>query len=294
MLALVMPDVKVLAGINVDQAKTTPFGQYVLSQIAPQDPQIQNLAALIGFDPRRDIHELLVASNGAAGHSGLALARGVFDPSKIAAAALLAGAKSETYDGLTILENQDQTAGIAFLDPSLAVMGGVAGVKAAMDRQKTPTALPASLAAQVSQWSLTQDAWAVAIVPPSTLKAPAGASQVPGLTQIAGSLVIQQAAGGVKFGPTVTVAIQAQTDTAQNAANLVGALQLLSNLAQAQASQDAQAASLWKSLVLTAQGNTVNLTLSVPEAQIEQLAKSRAAAATPATPNRVPVPRKKI
>ena len=33
---LVMPDAQVLAGINVDQAKTTPFGQYLLSQIQSQ------------------------------------------------------------------------------------------------------------------------------------------------------------------------------------------------------------------------------------------------------------------
>src|ERR1039458_8813118 len=106
MLNLLMPDAKVVAGVNVQQAMATPFGQYVLSLIAPQDQQIQSLATQIGFDPRRDVSELLVASTGAPAHAGLVLARGNFDPAKIAAAATLAGVKSETYGGVTILEQQ--------------------------------------------------------------------------------------------------------------------------------------------------------------------------------------------
>src|ERR1019366_7580016 len=114
LLGLVMPDAKVLAGINVDQAKATPFGVYVLGQIAPQDQGLQQLATLLNFDPRRDVSELLVAST---------------------AAALLAGAKSENYNGINILEDPKQTNGAAFLDATLVVAGDVANVKAAIDRQ---------------------------------------------------------------------------------------------------------------------------------------------------------------
>src|ERR1035438_10407230 len=62
MLNLVMPDAKMVAGVNVQQAIATPFGQYVLSLIAPQDQQIQSLATLTGLDPRKDVIELLVSS----------------------------------------------------------------------------------------------------------------------------------------------------------------------------------------------------------------------------------------
>ena len=60
-----MPDAKVLAGVNVAQAKSSPFGQYVLSQISANDPGLQQLASVTGFDPRQDLCEVLVASNGA-------------------------------------------------------------------------------------------------------------------------------------------------------------------------------------------------------------------------------------
>ena len=125
LLNLVMPDVKVIAGVNVDQAKTTPFGQYVLAQISGQRQQnLQNLIGLTGFDPTRDVSELLLATDtvGAPAtpetHQGLVLARGIFDPVKITAAATAGGAVTESYGGLTIVESPKQHGGFAFLSAS--------------------------------------------------------------------------------------------------------------------------------------------------------------------------------
>src|SRR5579864_7272023 len=67
LLNLVMPDAKMLAGVNVDQAKATPFGQYLLTQIQMQDQHLQQMVALTGFDPTRDVHEVLLATNAAPG-----------------------------------------------------------------------------------------------------------------------------------------------------------------------------------------------------------------------------------
>jgi hypothetical protein len=286
MLNLVMPDAQVVAGVNVQQAITTPFGQYVLSLIAPQDKQLQSLSTLIGFDPRRDVTELLVASTGAPSHTGLALARGSFDPAKIAAAATLAGATTETYAGVAILEPQPKqpaagtstTAGLtpalAFLGPTLAVMGDLTSVKAAIDRQQAPSILPAALLTQVNHWSLSEDAWVVDIAPLASLTPPSGAPKLPGGAQVAALQAIQQAASGVKFGTTVVVTTQAQTDTAQNATSLAGILQFVANLAQAQAAQNPAGAALLKSMTVTAQGNTLNIAISLPEAQLQQLTPS--------------------
>jgi hypothetical protein len=105
LLNLVMPDAKVLAGVNVEQAKGTQFGQYVLNQLQTQDAHMQQLVALTGFDPRRDVRELLVASDGVpGGKTGLALAKGNFDPDKITAFAIVQGVVTESYNGFKILE----------------------------------------------------------------------------------------------------------------------------------------------------------------------------------------------
>src|ERR1035438_8027214 len=78
LLGLVMPDAKVLAGVNVDQAKGSPFGLYLLTQMQSDNTALlQALIALSGFDPTRDVHELLAATNGAPGDKtpvGLVLA----------------------------------------------------------------------------------------------------------------------------------------------------------------------------------------------------------------------------
>jgi hypothetical protein len=277
LLGLVMPDAKVLAGINVDQAKATPFGVYVLGQIAPQDQGLQQLATLLNFDPRRDVSELLVASTAVAGHTGLVVARGVFDPAKITAAALLAGAKSENYNGITILEDPKQTNGAAFLDSTLVVAGDVANVKAAIDRQNKPSVLSFALSSQVVPWSQAEDAWVVATVPPSLLKLAPGAPQVPGLTGQSAFTTVQQIAAGVKFGSTVALTAQAQTDTGENATNMAGALQFLANLAQMQTAQNPEAGALLKSLTVTAQGVNVHISLSLPADQFEQLVKPKPA-----------------
>jgi hypothetical protein len=271
LLNLVMPDAKVLAGVNVDQAKGTQFGQFVLNQLQTHDAQMQQLVALTGFDPRRDVSELLVSSDGVAGSkTGLALARGNFDIAKITAAATVAGAATEVYNGFTILEDpKNKEAGIVFLDPTRVAAGDIASVKGAIDRLKTPQLLPAAVIVKVNQWSLSQDAWGIATVPPDSLvPANAPGAQNP-LFNVGKS--VQAAAGGVKFGALVVFSGEAQCDTAQNAKTLGDMIQLLINMAQMQANLDPTAAALIKSVTVTANGNLMKIQASLPQDVFQQL-----------------------
>jgi hypothetical protein len=286
LLNLVMPDAKVLAGVNVDQAKTSTFGQYVLSQVPSSDPEMQKLITLTGFDPTRDVHEVLVASNAAntgtdPDHgTGLAMARGNFDPAKIQAAATANGATTETYNGQTIIKNPKNTHGISFLSSFIVVAGDLDNVKAAIDRQKVAAPIPAALAVQVNQWSTTEDAWLVSTVSPSSLKPPSTAPKVPGLNGQAFQ-TIQSAAGGVKFGAQVVVKGQALADNAQDATSMGDALKLLASIAQMQANGDPAALALAQSLQVTTDGSTVNVSVSLPEDQLQQIVKPRPHATRP-------------
>ncbi|MGA2722998.1 MAG: hypothetical protein ABSG79_11375 [Bryobacteraceae bacterium] len=280
LLSLVMPDATVLADVNVDQAKASPFGQYVLTTLLQSQAQkLQQLATLTGFDPRQDVDELLLASNSAPGNkTGLALALGTFDPAKIAAAAQSAGAGVETYSGVSIIEDPKQQNGLAFLDSTLMVAGNLASVKAAIDRRNGGPTIPATLLAQVNQLSSTEDAWAISTVPPSTLRPPAAAPPAAGVNVQNALQTIQSASGGVKFGSVVVVTAQAQAATPADASSLGDVLELLVSMAQLQASQHPEAAALAQSLVVSTQGSTVKFTLSLPEDQIQQLVKPKAAA----------------
>ena len=280
LLNLVMPDATVLAGVNVDQAKATPFGQYVLTTLlGSQAQQLQQLATLTGFDPRRDVNELLLASSSAPGNkTGLAMARGVFDTAKIAAAAQSAGAGAETYGGVSIIEDPEHQNGFAFLDSTLAVAGDLANVKAAIDRRAGGPTIPTTLIAQVNQLSSAQDAWAISTIPPSTLRPPAAAPPAAGVNVQNALQKIESASGGVKFGAVVVVTGQAQAATPQDASSLGDVMKLFASMAQLSASQRPEAAALAQSLVVTTQGSTVTITLSVPQDQIQQLVKPKAAA----------------
>jgi len=277
LLDLVMPDAKVFAGVNVAQAKTTPFGQYVLSQIQNQAAELDKVTALTGFDPRQDVTELLAASNAATGqHSGLALATGTFNVATITTFAIEKKAVTETYKNVTILEDPKQEGGIAFLTANVAVAGPVAEVKAAIDRQSAPSVLPATVVVQLNNLSSAEDAWVLSTVPPSSLHPPSNTPVIPGVgngTQNAFNN-IQQANAGVKFGSTVALTVQAQADNAQDATQVSGVLQLLVNVAQMQATNNAAAAALAKSLTITTNGTTITITASMPSDQFQQLVQT--------------------
>jgi hypothetical protein len=59
LLRLVMPDAKVIAGIQVDQTKNSVFGQYVLSHMQVDDASFQKFITDTGFDPRHDVSDCL-------------------------------------------------------------------------------------------------------------------------------------------------------------------------------------------------------------------------------------------
>jgi hypothetical protein len=279
LLNLVMPDTKILAGVNVSQAKTSQFGRFVMSQVRAQGQHLGDVIAKTGVDPTQDLDELLLASNGAQSNpSHLTLARGTFNVTQIRAAAASAGATLEVYKGITIFENLKHGQAFAFLSPTIAVAGGAADVKGAIDRQNAPATLDAVLMTTVSQLSTTEDAWAISLVPPPAIQPPANAPNVPGVPSTVFQNV-QQAQVGVQFGPSnapadVVLSAVLVADTAQNATALANVLQFLVNLGQMQAQQSSQAAAALKLVIISTTDNKVNVSAQVPETQVEAVVQS--------------------
>jgi len=291
LLSMVMPDAKVVAGVNVDSAKASPFGLYILTQMQSNNTDLQQLITLTGFDPTRDVHEVLAATAATPGSktiTGLVLARGNFDIGMITAAATLKGALTEAYNGASILEDPKQMVGIAFLNSTLVAAGDLASVKAAIDRPSTGQTLPSGVLSQVNQWSGSQDAWIVTTVPLSAMTAGMTGGAATGNSMpnpMAGvAQQIQQMAGGVKFGNSVVGTAAIQADNAADATQLANTMQFLVNLLQMQAQKDQQMANLAQAITIGAQGTTVNLSVTLPSAQFQQLFQMEKKA-TVGTPN---------
>jgi hypothetical protein len=107
-----------MAGVNVEQVMLSPLGQFLLAQNSQlPDAALQKLIGAAGFDPRRDLREILVSFNGPAGQwsrcghgIGYRLARGTFDIPKILEAAGADGGTVETYKGVPIVIGRSRDA----------------------------------------------------------------------------------------------------------------------------------------------------------------------------------------
>jgi hypothetical protein len=280
LMNLLMPNAKVVAGVNVEQAKNSPFGLFLLSRVQNGDPGLAKLTAATGFDPRRDLTEVLMATLGQPGQQGLVLARGTFDSQQILNAATSAGHNVEAYNGVSILTGQDEklTHALAFLGDSVAIAGDLDNVKAAIDRRSNNSSqIDPALAAIVQQLSGSQDAWSVSMVPIAALtngKLPD--TNLNGMLNSDVLKAIQQTSGGIKFGANIQISAEAVANSSQNATALADVIHFLGNMVQANAPAASAAAitSLVQSLSVQTDGNTVKLALAIPEQQLESLVNS--------------------
>lgn len=128
-LAQMVPDNTVnLMGIRMEQIKSTPLYQKMLAQ--QKLPQLDEFARESGFDPRRDVRDMLLANNG---NDTVLLARGSFHvktPPTV---------KKINYHGYVIITRSDPhpQGGFCILDPTLAAAGPLPVLQAALDQYKS-------------------------------------------------------------------------------------------------------------------------------------------------------------
>jgi len=295
LLNLVMPEAKVLTGIQVDQSVASPFGQYVLSQMQPSDPGFQNFVAATGFNPTRDLRQVLVATGDtSANHDNvLVVGRGVFQPSQIAAAALVAGGTTTQYKGFAIITGPQQKShgSLSFLDSSTVVLGDIAMVQGAIDRRTAGATFTGPLASTAQSVGSTNQAWFATATPLSDFLTGKLNGELGGVSQ--GNLLqsVTAASGGVIFGSTnITVTADAVTASSQNAQALVDVLKFVASMIQSHTTQgnpSTPGASLLDNATFTANGVIAHLSLVIPEQLAEQLfapgaAKPRMKKLTPA------------
>lgn len=64
LLSLIPAEAKVAGGVQVARTLGSPFGQYVLAQMGQSNKDLQEFIDATGFDPRRDLQEIVFASLG--------------------------------------------------------------------------------------------------------------------------------------------------------------------------------------------------------------------------------------
>jgi hypothetical protein len=138
LVKLIPRDSVSLFGVQMDQVKNTAFYKKLIAQ--QKLTQLDEFAAQTGFDPRRDVRELLVASN-LTKNSGVLLARGNFRVTP-EALAKMKDMRRTTYKGYTLWVSGTPEAGFSILDSTLVIAGPVATMHAALDQYRDHNADP--------------------------------------------------------------------------------------------------------------------------------------------------------
>jgi hypothetical protein len=286
LLNLVPPETKILTGIQVDSSLVSPFGKYVLGQIQFDDADFQKFVTETGFDPRRDLREILAATDSTG--KTLVLGRGTFNTSRISGAAQTAGGAVKQYRGAEMLvhTHRDGATALVFLDSGTAVMGDEAMVRSAIDRRSGGATLTGALVTKAKAVSSNNHAWfATTSSPAEFLAGKVGDPNLSGAMQ--GNLMqaILEASGGMKFG---TSAIQlfgeAVMRSEKDAQALVDVMKFLAGLVQTKSSDPrvGKIASLADAAKFSSEGNIMRLNMTLPEDMVEKLfmsvTKAKAAA----------------
>jgi hypothetical protein len=151
--AFIPADTVVLAGVRLDELKKTSLYQEVLRLLGSVERE--------GFDPRRDIQELLIASDG---NNTVAMARGRFQRDE------LARMEQFQHQGVTLYG--DERGAVAVMDDATAVAGTTPAVRAAIDQQKSGRRAAADLLAKARTLPTPNQVWMVSKGSASFLRAP--------------------------------------------------------------------------------------------------------------------------
>jgi hypothetical protein len=274
LLGLMMPDAKVLAGMNVTQVRNSPYGAYLLSQGPFNHPEFQQFVQAAGFDPLRDISELVAAATGLHEKTGLVAVRGTFSVAQIVSFVKTTGGKVDESQGVPMIVSPDGQMSIALVDSTLAMAGDPNSVTAALARRSAPSTLDPALVAKADALSVNQDAWAVTTITPTSAGLPPGKG--PNGLDLTALQNIQQSSAGVKFGTSVNVTAEVVTDTAQNANALADVARLLVQLG-ALNPPAAEVATLLQNVSIQTTGTAVQVSLAIPENILEQMGPTKRA-----------------
>lgn len=279
LLKLVPPGARVLAGVDMDKCKASPFGMFVLERISNGDADFRTFIEATGFDPRRDLKELLFASEAGPGRDrGVVLARGVFDLNRIAEFARRDGAAVSSYAGTTVIEGKKGRGGlVALLDGSTAMAGDAESVRKALDARTGSAGPDPAVSGKAAALSAAHHAWALSLVGPADIVRRTPDPQVNAAMKADAFRGIEQASGGVRFGSMVEVSGEAVARSDQDATAIVDTVRFLAGMVQMNREKDGAAliAPMLDSLQIKSRDRTVTLFLSIPEQDLEKLIESK-------------------
>jgi hypothetical protein len=276
LLDMAPPDTRILFGLDVQKALASPFGHFALSRMPEQSASLLHFAATTGFDLRRDLRELVLASSsgmrGKPMKDGVVLARGVFEPgvfqmNKLSALAGNMHARVSSYAGVPLIAPADSGSGvIAILDAATLAVGSESAVEGVIKRHQQRFLFSGPLADKARAASVNTDAWMATVTPLGDLISVAAVPLPSAFTQ-----AVTESAASVRFDTSgATLSAELLTRSASDAAALAGTFKVVAGMLQG------TAAPLLQNARFTNEGAIARVTLTVAEQDLENIFPSEA------------------
>jgi hypothetical protein len=258
---MIPPGTVSLVGVRMDQIRNTPLYQKMIAE--QKLPDLDRFVKETGFDPRHDVRELLLASNGTEGQSVL-VARGSFG--RITNFASLKTFKHDIY-----AIHGDDNAGFCLLDDSTAAAGPLPGLYAALDHWHSGAA-PAtpSLLKRMEQMSANAQLFAVS---EGGFNIPGGITLRQGSTDFAQIFRnVEQVAFSADLRTGLDALLEADVKNEEDAKNLGDAARGLIGFARLSVPENhRELLKLWDGFHVDQHARHITLTAKVPQDLIDQL-----------------------
>ncbi len=267
------PETQALIGVRLHALTSSPLFRDAASQAVTAGSDWMAVASMIGFDPLKDIDEILIASasdrpNGPA----LLVVRGRFDVARFSKGA-------NHYHGVPLLGTGSKTSQglIALLDGSTALAGDAALVHAAIDRRGSASAVSGELAERAQALRERYDIWGIGTVPKD---AAANMAQAPGLD------AVDRFEFGLILSNGIELSAELHARTQKDLEKLAATVQLFKAMTAGQPGQPSSGVKFESSMA----GDSLKLSVAVPEATLRKAMQSRQAIRRPVTASPVPGP----
>lgn len=295
LMNLVMPNARIMAGANVTSAIASPLGQFLVNKLTASGHFQNSPFAALGFNPLQAVTQLLAATPADKSNpGGLVLMLGTF-PVQQLSSLVQSGSNTKwqvtSYGGATLFTNTNAkgkvTIAFAFPSNSILIAGDVTSVEAAIDRSTTgASSIDPTLSQTVNQLSCSEDEWFASSASVASLLGAQTNSSTPATGPLAQILPLLQSiqgfSGGVKFGDNVALTVEAVENSPQNATALNAVIKLgllmVGSVSSGQRGNPelASLVQILQTMQVTTNGSNVDLSLTVPESQVESLLNSAA------------------
>lgn len=264
LIRMVPPGSTSLVGAHMEAIRQTDLYRRMVAE--RKLPDVDRFAAETGFDPRRDVRELLYVT--APGEANVMLARGTFRPNL----ASMRDLKLVRHGEYNVFVNAERKAGFCILDATLAAAGDLAGIEAALDEWKSGSHTGAEpLLARIHAASPTAQLWGVS-------------------TGVAGFLAdyMPRASNGVNFSRIfrgledtwfeadftagLRASVHGRTQTGQDAVNLRDAAKGLIGLGRLSVPEnEPEMLRLWDGITVTQDSHNLLVSANIPENLMDKL-----------------------